>query len=74
MIPEKPEKFDEIKYLARKLSQGKDSLRVDLFQINGRVYFWELTFYPSSGFIRFHPDEYDRKLGDMLVLHKNKKQ
>lgn len=70
VIPERPEKFDEMKYLARKLSRGKDFLRVDLFQINGRVYFGELTFYPSSGFIRFYPDEYDRKLGDMLILHK----
>ena len=72
VIPEKPEKFDEMKRLARKLSHGQDFLRVDFYQINGRVYFGELTFYPSSGFVRFYPDEYDEKLGDMLILHKIK--
>lgn len=69
-MPEKPEKFGEMKYLARMLSRGKDFLRVDFYQIKGRVYFGELTFFPSSGFVRFEPGEYDKKLGDMLILHK----
>lgn len=68
ILPNKPEKFEEMKKLARILSKDIPFLRVDFYQINGRVYFGELTFYPSSGFIRFYPEEYDKTMGDMLKL------
>ena len=41
---------------------------MDFYQINNKVYFSELTFYPSSGFIKFYPEEYDEELGEMLQL------
>lgn len=68
ILPDKPEKFEEMKKLARILSKGTPFLRVDFYQINGRVYFGELTFYPSSGFIKFYPEEYDKTMGDMLKI------
>ena len=39
---------------------------------NGRVYFSEFTFYSDSGFERFHPDEWDEKLGALIRLPEEK--
>lgn len=65
---EKPAKFDEMLSIASKLSEGIPFLRVDLYWTGERIYFGELTFYPSSGFGKFTPTDYDRKLGDMIDL------
>lgn len=67
VIP-KPENFDYMLEVARKLSEGIPHLRVDLYNINGHVYFGETTFFHGSGFVRFYPEEWDRKLGDMIQL------
>lgn len=55
---------------AQKLSKNVPFLRVDFYEINGKIYFGELTFYPASGFGRFIPEEWDKKLGDMIKLPK----
>ncbi|MBE7016410.1 MAG: glycosyl transferase [Ruminococcaceae bacterium] len=68
--PLKPEKFEEMKTLAEKVSKGIPLLRVDFYEVNGKVYFGELTFSHWSGMIPFNPDEWDHKLGDMIVLPK----
>lgn len=65
---DKPERFDEMIELSRKLSKGLAHVRVDLYEVNAKVYFGELTFYPSSGFIPFHPATWDRTFGDWLEL------
>lgn len=67
-LPHKPVKFEEMKELTRKLSKGIPFVRVDLYEINSKVYFSELTFYPSSGLLPFEPMEWDRIIGDMLIL------
>lgn len=43
-------------------------VRVDLYNINGQVYFGEITFYPASGVGKFEPEEWDFKLGEMIKL------
>ena len=58
-----PQNFDEMKRLASQLSSDFPFVRVDLYNINGRIYFGELTFYPSSGYGQFHPDDFDFVLG-----------
>lgn len=63
-----PENFDQMVHIATKLSQGFPFLRVDLYNIAGRIYFGELTFFPCSGYIRFAPDEYEYKIGEMIKL------
>lgn len=67
-IPQKPSKFDEMLEISRKLSSGTPFLRVDLYEINGRVYFGELTFYPCAGMMPFDPPEADLLVGNMLDL------
>ena len=58
--------------ICRKLSKGIPFVRVDLYNVNGKVYFGELTFFPTSGFGPFTSEEWDNRLGDWLVLPKNK--
>lgn len=67
---EKPKNFEEMKKIAKQLSKDIPFVRVDLYEIKGKTYFGELTFYPSSGFIKFRPKEYDQIIGDMLKLEK----
>lgn len=54
--------------LAEKLSATIPFVRVDLYEINGKVYFGELTLYPASGLGAFEPSEWNEKLGNMLQL------
>ena len=64
----RPENFDEMKKLTQKLSKGIPEVWVDFYDINGQVYFGELTFYHQSGFAPFSPEEWDLKLGQLLDL------
>lgn len=66
--PEKPEKFEEMKVLAAKLSQNIPHVRVDFYEMNGKIYLGELTFYHMSGLSPFEPCEWDMKFGDMIKL------
>lgn len=68
----KPKGFEYMVDFAKKLSKGIAHVRVDFYDINGKVYFGELTFYHFSGFEKFEPEEWDKKLGDMLKLPNNK--
>lgn len=70
--PAKPEKFELMKRLAEKLSVGIPHVRVDFYEINGRVYFGELTFYTLAGFIPFEPKEWDETFGKWLTLPGNR--
>ena len=66
-----PESFPEMKALAEKLSYTQPFLRADFYDIDGHVYFGELTFYPASGFGKFTDDKWDRKLGEWIQLPEN---
>lgn len=66
----KPESFDKMKELAEKLSQGIPEVRVDFYDIDGKVYFGEMTFYHFGGFTRFEPEEWDYKFGEWIKLPK----
>lgn len=64
----KPKGFEEMKRLAGVLSQGLPHVRVDFYDINGKVYFGEMTFYHWSGFMPFEPEEWDYKFGEWIKL------
>ena len=66
--PAKPECFELMKELAAKLSDGTPQLRVDFYEVNGKVYFGEMTFFHCSGLAPFHPEEWDRIFGDWVIL------
>ncbi len=67
-ICKKPENFIRMLEIAECISKGLPFLRVDLYNINGRIYFGETTFYPATGLGKFTPEVWDKKIGDMLVL------
>lgn len=64
----KPENFEEMKAIAGTLAEDFPHVRVDLYSVNGKAYFGELTFYPWSGFVQFTPDSFDFELGEKFVL------
>ena len=66
---EMPSQFTLMKEVVSKLSEDFPFVRVDLYDVNGKVYFGELTFYPSSGYGKFHPDNFDMTLGNKLGDH-----
>lgn len=68
VTPAKPKGFDTMMELARKLSKGIKHVRVDLYDVNGKVYFGEMTFFHWSGFVPFEPEEWDTKIGKWLIL------
>lgn len=68
VVPSKPAKFDELKLIAEKLSKGIPFVRVDMYVINGQIYFGELTFFHNAGFTKIYPEEWEKKLGDWINL------
>lgn len=66
----KPPGFYEMVELSKKLSQGIPHVRVDFYDINGKVYFGELTFFHFSGMEKFEPAHFDKQFGDYLKLPK----
>lgn len=59
----KPKNYDKMKLVAEQLSKEFPHVRVDLYNINGDIYFGELTFYDGSGYMSFNPDSFDEELG-----------
>lgn len=64
----KPENGDELIDVAEKLAVPFELVRVDLYNVDGRIVFSELTFHSGGGLIPFEPKEYDREFGKMLGL------
>lgn len=64
----KPVGFEKMLELSRRLSKGFPHVRVDLYDINGSIYFGELTFFHFSGNVPFEPEEWDYKVGEWLKL------
>lgn len=67
-IPPKPDRFEKMLEIARILSKDIPFLRVDLYEINGKVYFGELTFTPCAGMMPFDPPSADLEIGKMLDI------
>lgn len=71
--PQKPVCFEEMKVLASKLSKGFPHVRVDFYEVDGHVYFGELTFFHHTGMVPFEPEEWDYRFGEMITLPKIEK-
>lgn len=69
-----PDSLEKMVELAEKLSCGQPFLRVDFYDVNGQLYFGELTFFPASGFGPFVPEEWDLTLGEWIDLPESKKE
>lgn len=65
---EKPKNFELMKELAKKLSDGIPQVRVDFYEVEGQVYFGEMTFFHSSGTAPVRPESWNKKLGSWINL------
>lgn len=70
---EAPAELTELLELSSRLSAGIPFVRVDFYVSDGNVYFGEMTFYPTSGYTAFVPEEYDYIFGQWIDLSKVKK-
>lgn len=61
---QKPLNYQKMVDLSEKLSSNFPHVRVDLYNINGCIYFGELTFYDGSGYMKYDPDDFDEQLGE----------
>lgn len=69
---EKPVLFDKMVALAEILADRLPYVRIDFYQIENKIIFGEVTFYPGDGKYEFFPDEYNKIIGDQLQLPKLK--
>lgn len=67
-IEKRPLNFESMVEYARTLSKGIPFVRVDFYNISGKIYFGELTFYPGDGSMEFVPDEWNLKIGNLIDL------
>lgn len=68
---QKPETLEEMLEIARTLSRDFPAVRIDLYDIGGKILFGEMTYFPWSGYMHFQPDEFDFTLGEKFVLKEN---
>lgn len=72
VVVKKPDALGDMIEIAKKLSEGFPFVRVDLYYVNFKVIFGELTFFPSGGFSQFQPYDVELKLGQQLELPEKK--
>ena len=63
-----PEKFDEMIHIAEILSKEFKFVRVDLYELEGKVYFGELTFSPAHCVFPYISDRFDLEMGKILQI------
>ena len=77
-IPHKPLHFEEMKELAERLAEGIPHVRVDFYEVNGNIFFGEMTFYDMSGFLQLYPKSWEEEWGNLInissLTEKNRKK
>ncbi len=71
LIPFRPKNFDVMKKIAYDLSKDIPFSRIDLYEVNHKTYWGEITLFPGGGFGKFTPQEWNHKLGEMISLPKD---
>lgn len=72
-VIKQPKNFNKMIELAELLSKDLTFVRIDFYEVNNKIYFGEITFYPGAGFEEFNPPEWDKKLGSYINLEEVKK-
>ena len=60
--------LDDMICICHKLSKNMKFVRIDMYVIDNRIYFGEITFYPASGMGLFNPDKWNEELGNLISL------
>lgn len=64
----KPDCFEEMKRLTEKITKGMPEARCDFYEVNGKAYFGEITFFHHGGVTPFHPESWDKTWGEWISL------
>lgn len=64
----RPKHLDEMIEISRKLSKGFPFIRVDFFDTEDKLYVAELTMYPGGGYVKYEPESFNEKMGQMFKL------
>ena len=67
---EKPKSFEKMLEMSTKLSEPLQFVRVDFYEVNGKPYLGEMTFFHNGGSVEFIPDEWNKIVGDYWTLVK----
>lgn len=68
--PAKPKHFEQMWQAATALSKGRSFSRIDFYDVNDKIFFGEITFFPTSGMGGFSPISWDIEIGKLLRLPK----
>lgn len=66
----RPKHYEEMVRIAKELSAGFPFIRVDFFDTDEKLFVAELTFNPGGGVTAYHPESFNKKLGDLFILPK----
>ena len=66
-----PNNINKMIEIAEIISTPYPFVRVDLYSVQGKIYFGEMTFFPASGLTRYTSEDWDKKLGSWLILPKD---
>lgn len=69
-IPHMPRQYKKMQELCKKLAEEIPHVRVDFYEVNGKIYFGEMTFFDMGGFLKLHPDSWEKEWGKLLILPK----
>ena len=64
-LPPQPPNYAEMLEVARRLAADFAFARIDLYNVDGRIYFGEITHNPGGGLVRLRPRAFDRALGEL---------
>ena len=65
---ERPDNYLKMIEIADKLSTDFPHARIDLYNVNGKIFFGEITFFGASGYLQYEPDYFDFELGKLFIL------
>lgn len=68
VVPEKPKTFDKMRELAEIVSKNIPQIRVDFYEVDGKIYFGEMTFFHHNGMVPFDPPVWDETFGNWIKL------
>ena len=68
---QRPATLEKMIELSEILAKDIPFVRTDFYEIDGKIYFGEITFFPASGMKAFVPEKWDYKFGGMILLDEN---
>lgn len=68
---EKPKNFEKMVDVAEKISSHFPEARIDLYNVEGKILFGEITFFDGSGYMTFSNDNFDFEMGEKFQLEQD---